>query len=282
MKNILADKQRGILDGFLEQRVLLAFDFDGTLAPLVPDPSAAALPRKTRQLLRRLASLYPCVVISGRARADVRARLAGIPLRAVLGNHGIEPVRNPRLVRRRVLAWRARLARVLPAIPGLVVEDKGVTLALHYRQARGRAKVRQLLVEVARRLPGSKLTEGKMVVNVLPAGTGNKGTALVDLRRRFRCPAALFLGDDDNDEDVFALSARGGVLGIRVGRSSRSRADYFIPRQSAVNALLMRLVATSKTAARGGPSVREPPHRGQGLGNVPAARRRLKSAMASS
>lgn len=247
MTNILGDKQRAVLDGFLRQRVLVAFDFDGTLAPIVRDPAAAALPAKTRRLLEQVARLYPCTVISGRARHDVLERVAGIPLRAVFGNHGVEPIRNPRATRRLVEGWQATLARALPVIPGVIVEDKGVSLALHYRKARRRPQVRRLLLQAARRLPGTRIMDGKMVVNVLPAGAGDKGTALLGLCRRLRCAAAIYLGDDDNDEDAFALAERGPLLGIRVGRSRRSKARYFLPRQTAINTLLTRLIRARQT-----------------------------------
>ena len=80
------------------------------------------------------------------------------------------------------------------------------------------------------------------MVNLLPAGTGNKGTALTGLCRRLRCQSALYVGDDDNDEDVFALAGQGRLLGIRVGRSPTSKAQYFLPRRSDMDDLLVRLI----------------------------------------
>ncbi len=251
MKSILSDRQRGVLDRFMRQRVLLAFDFDGTLAPLVPEPSAAAIPPARRRLLAALARRCPCVVISGRARSDLLPRLAGIRLRAVLGNHGIEPARDPRRLRRRVEAWQARLGDLAP-LPGVLIEDKYLSLALHYRQARRQAEARRILIALARRLPGSRVLEGKLVVNVLPAGTGNKGTALVNLRRRWRCPSAIYLGDDSNDEDVFALARQGWLLAIRVGRSRLSRAPYYLAGQPGVDELLARMVNASAGGPRSG------------------------------
>ena len=243
MKNILGDQQRSILDTFLRRRVLVAFDFDGTLAPIVSNPRKAAIAPKTRRLVEEVAALYPCAVISGRARKDVLERLDDIPLRAVFGNHGIEPVRNPRAIRRLVDTWMVQLEDSLPAISGVIVEDKDVTLALHYRTAHNRPKVRRVLLDAAKALRGGRIVEGKMVVNVLPAGTGDKGTALAELCRRLRCECAIYVGDDDNDEDAFALASQGWLLGIRVGRSRSSKARYFLPRQTSLNALLTLLVS---------------------------------------
>ncbi len=72
-------------------RALLALDFDGTLAPIVADRREARMRDATRALLRAAAVLYPCAVVSGRARADVAARVADAPLLAVVGSHGAEP-----------------------------------------------------------------------------------------------------------------------------------------------------------------------------------------------
>jgi trehalose 6-phosphate phosphatase len=250
-----------MLTAFLRQRVLVAFDFDGTLAPIVSNPSDAAISSKTRRLLQEVARHYPSAVISGRTRREVLERVSGIPLRAVFGNHGIEPVRNPRVVRRQVEAWQRRLVQRLPSIPGLVVEDKRVTLALHYRQAEHRSQVRQLLLAHVTQLPGARIMEGKMVVNLLPARTGNKGTALVRLCRRLRCQSALYVGDDDNDEDVFALASKGPIsgrlIGIRVGRSRKSQAQYYLPGQSAIDELLATMVL-ARMETTGARSVAKP------------------------
>jgi trehalose 6-phosphate phosphatase len=242
VKNILADEHLPALRHSARERVLLAFDFDGTLAPIVRDPNAAAMRVRTRALLARVAKLYPCVVISGRARADVVKKVAGVPLRAVIGNHGMEPSRNLRGARWLAALWQAQLASTLPKISGVVVEDKGPSLAIHYRLARARAAVRRHILIAAADLHDARIVEGKMVVNVVPADAPDKGTALVRLCKRLGCDSAIYIGDDENDEDVFALASEGRLLGIRVGRSRRSQAAYFLPGQTDIDALLAELV----------------------------------------
>jgi trehalose 6-phosphate phosphatase len=241
VKNILADEHLPTLRHFARQRVLLAFDFDGTLAPIVRDPNTAALRAKTRTLLARVAKLYPCVVISGRARADVTKKVAGVRLRAVIGNHGMEPSRNLRGAQWLATLWQAQLASTLPKIPGVVVEDKGPSLAIHYRLARSRAAVRRHILIAAADLHDARIVEGKMVVNIVPADAPDKGTALVRLCKRLHCESAIYIGDDENDEDVFALASDGRLLGIRVGCSRRSQAAYFLPSQANIDALLVEL-----------------------------------------
>jgi trehalose 6-phosphate phosphatase len=251
VKSVLAPGNLATLHAFARERVLLAFDFDGTLAPIVRDPPAAAMRPLTRKFLGQIAALYPCVVISGRSRADVMKKVAGIPLRAVFGNHGMEPARNLREARWLTALWHAQLASTLPKIPGVHIEDKGVSLAVHYRQARSRAAVRRLILIAAADLSNARIIEGKMVVNVVPAEAPDKGTALVSLCKRLRCESAIYVGDDENDEDVFALASHGHLLGIRVGQSRRSQAAYYLPSQATVDRLLAELIhARSATMKR--------------------------------
>jgi len=248
MKDILGRGQLRILREFAQQRVLLAFDFDGTLAPIVRDPAKAAMRPSTAKLLAKVAKQYPCVVISGRSRADAANKVSAIPLRAVVGNHGMEPSPELHAARRLTKLWRRQLAALLPPVPGLILEDKGVSLAIHYRRARARAEVRRLVLALVALLEGTRIVEGKMVVNLLPANAPNKGTAVVRLRKRLRCESTIYVGDDDNDEDAFALAKQGRLLGIRVGRSRCSQAGYFLAAQPDVDDLLAKLLDFRATA----------------------------------
>jgi trehalose 6-phosphate phosphatase len=247
VKNILSDDEDETLRRYARGRVLLAFDFDGTLAPIVREPAAAAMRGRTEKLMTELAQLYPCVVISGRARADVMKKLDEVPLRAVIGNHGMEPSPQLRRATWLVALWRAQLTASLPRTAGVTVEDKGVTLAVHYRKARSRAAVRKEILMAAAELPDARIVEGKMVVNVIPAGAPDKASALRSLCKRMRCASAIYVGDDENDEDVFALARKGRLLAIRVGRSTRSLAPYFVASQGAIDRLLMKLIEARTT-----------------------------------
>lgn len=242
MRRLLAAPQRELLARLAWSNVLLGFDFDGTLAPIVPDPARAALRPSTRRLLARLARLYPCVVISGRALRDVEQRLAGIPVRAVIGNHGLEPWRASAAHRRAVARWKARLAPALEGLAGVELEDKAYSLALHYRRARPKARARELLAGLAGALPGARVVGGKDVINVVPRGAPHKGAALLRERTRLGCEVALFLGDDDTDEDVFALDQPGRLVTVRVGLRRGSLASYYLAGQAEVDRLLARLI----------------------------------------
>jgi len=242
MKNILAVAQRGVVEPFAWSRTLLAFDFDGTLAPIVTRPDAAQLRPVTRQLLAKACALYPSVVISGRAVADLAPRVAGVGLRACIGNHGLEPWRATAAIRRRVLRWRPGLESALGGEPGVFIEDKGYSLAVHYRGSRAKKRVRRLVAEVASSLGGVRLMGGIEVVNLVPLDAPHKGMALERERRRLGCDTAIYVGDDETDEDVFALDQPGRLLSVRVGRKTASRADFYLNSQKDVDALLRLLV----------------------------------------
>jgi trehalose 6-phosphate phosphatase len=223
---------------------LLAFDFDGTLAPIVPRPEDAAMRPRTRELLLELAHRYPCAVISGRGRDDVKKRVAGIPLVSVAGNHGMETGSADDPAPPPLAEWKARIHAAVGELPGLFLEDKGLTLAAHYRHVADPAGTQVALLRVARDLPGAEVVEGKRVVNIVPANAPDKASALVRVCRQFRRATAIFLGDDDNDEVVFALaSPEVRVLGIRVGKHDHSRAEAYLPGQRDMDRLLATLIA---------------------------------------
>ena len=248
MRNILSRGGREVLEEIAWSNVLLGFDFDGTLAPIVADPDHAAVPASTKRLLRSVVDRYPCVVISGRARADVKRRLHGIGISAVVGNHGMEPWFVPPAASKVVRAWREVLDREIAMLPGVAIEDKGLSLAVHYRQSRSRRAARAAILAAGNALDGVRVVGGKLVVNLLPAEAAHKGIAMLRERERTGCDTAMFVGDDDTDEDVFALDHPGRLLSIRVGRRQRSEASYYLPRQADIDVLLGILVA-----ARSGP-----------------------------
>lgn len=242
MKRILAAAQRGVIEPFAWSRTLLAFDYDGTLAPIVERPEEAAIRAATRRLLTRVAALYPCVVISGRAIHDVSARVASLGLRGVVGNHGLEPWKATKRIHRRVREWRPLFERALDGESGVELEDKSYSLAVHYRRSRRKKRVRRLVEEAAAGLDKVRLIGGIEVINIVPADAPHKGIALERERRRLGCDTAIYVGDDETDEDVFALDQPGRLLSIRVGPSAASRADYYIESQAEIDQLLSLLI----------------------------------------
>ncbi len=243
MNGALTVSGRAELRRFLRGRVLLGFDFDGTLAAICDDPARAHMRARTRVLLARLAARSPTVVISGRRLVEVRALVGDVGCQALVGNHGLEWSEHApaNLGAASAAPWSRTLKSDLADEPGVHIEDKGYSLAVHFRQAADPERVAELIRSVARRLAGARLVEGKLLINVVPAIGIDKGTALEHLMRVLDCRRALFVGDDVTDEDVFALS-RTKVMGIHVGREATTRARHRLLEQEHIDDLLELLL----------------------------------------
>ena len=243
MKPLLSPEGAAVIDDIAQERALLAFDFDGTLAPIVEERSAAQMRPETQALLRATAVLYPCAVISGRARSDVLARVADIPLTAVVGNHGAEAGFGPldRELVAQVRTWADSQMASLAGVEGVEIEDKRFSIALHYRHASdGHAAERRIRDAIAP-LAGAVVFGGHAVVNVLPSSAPTKGDALRTLCGRTGAKLAVYVGDDRSDEEAFRSDAVS--ISIRIGESLDSAAQYFLPDQSDIDELLRQLIA---------------------------------------
>jgi trehalose 6-phosphate phosphatase len=247
MRHLLSQDVSGVLEPLARSRVLVAFDFDGTLAPIVAEHRQAQMRPRTDTLFAQVCALYPCAVISGRGRADVCARLGSAPIKYVVGNHGLEPGLGGEALAalaEEVRRARAALAALLAGLTGVEIEDKRYSLSVHFRAARARRRTRAVIIEAATRLPvAMRVVPGAMVVNLVPAGAPNKGQALLALRGAEQADTALYVGDDVTDEDVFELGQPGRLLTVRVGESGASAAAYFVRDQQEVDGLLSRLIA---------------------------------------
>jgi len=242
VKNLLAQDCVSLLEELAWSNVLLAFDFDGTLAPIVEDRGAARMTAKTEALFARVTELYPCAVISGRSRVDVAGRLGTARVKYVVGNHGLEPGASFPALERQVERARDALTVALRDEPGVEIEDKRYSLAIHYRRARLKNEARKVITSAIGRLDdGMRTIAGKLVINVIPAGAPNKADALVHLRAKERADVALYVGDDATDEDVFELDQPGRLVSVRVGASRSSAARYFLKNQREVDAVLDKL-----------------------------------------
>lgn len=242
MKRILSPGNVDVLAQYAWSRVLLAFDFDGTLAPIVADRDRAGMRTKTHRLFERVCRLYPCAIISGRSRSDVTPRLNGVGVRYVMGNHGLEPGKHMAKFERQVATVRPMVEQALAGMRGVDVEDKRFSLAVHYRRSRRKRDARKAIYEIVGKLPIPMRTiPGKLVVNVVPERAPHKGDALLELRAKARVDTAIYVGDDATDEDVFMLDQPGRLLSIRVGLARSSSAAYYLRDQREIDGLLARL-----------------------------------------
>jgi len=247
MQHLFSPEGEAALATALRQRPLLAFDFDGTLAAIVARPDDARISQAVSARLKALSARLPLAIVTGRTVDDVRGRL-GFEPRFIIGNHGAEDPANPAAaaalsqvlepVRRRLQARQAELAAA-----GVQIEDKGASLALHYRPARERERAQVLITELLTPTDEAwRVFGGKMVVNVVPTHAPDKADAVHALVAQCQAPCAVFAGDDINDEPVFA-SAPPHWLTIRIGRGDpHSRARYFLDSPNEVAMLLERML----------------------------------------
>lgn len=246
MRHIFSAAGKTFLQSVMRERPLLAFDFDGTLAPIVANPDEASVPLAVGRRLAVLVNLLPVAIVTGRSVDDVKERLDFCPA-FIIGNHGAEgwdPVAEQMLVPmfdelRVVLAvHRAKLEEL-----GIVIEDKGLSVALHYRIARDRIAAKAFICALLAQLKSPLgVSFGKCVANVTASNAPDKGVALHRLVRQANAPAAVFLGDDSNDEPAFA-SAESHWLTVRIGNKvNGSRARFFLDDHAQVATFLQDMM----------------------------------------
>jgi trehalose 6-phosphate phosphatase len=243
MPDILAQRQLPTLAHFTSSNVLIAFDYDGTLSAVVSTPQDARMRPRTRQLLRAVAERYPCVVISGRRRADVARRIDGIPLWHVAGNHGVEPWGETKSYAARVRTWMPPLQQKLAQHPGVAIEDKTYSVTVHYRLARQKRRAVKAITEEARRLRGARIMGGNQAINIVPRGAPHKGVALERVRNLLVCDTIIYVGDDETDEDAFRAADQDRLLAIRVGARRGSRARHWLRSQADIDRFLQMLLS---------------------------------------
>ncbi|PKB64322.1 MAG: trehalose-phosphatase [SAR202 cluster bacterium Io17-Chloro-G2] len=212
--------------------VLLLFDYDGTLTPLMPNPGQANLPPQVRKHLTELVSSgkYLAGVISGRSLKDVVAKV-GIPGMIYAGNHGLE-IQGPGLdfVHQGALEQAGAQVQVtgelesaLAGIPGVIVEPKGLTLSVHYRSTPEDHldTVEEAFARVAAPFVESgtvRITHGKKVLEVRPNLPWDKGKAITMLQETYpQASLTCFFGDDQTDEDGFGVVQESGGIAVLVG-----------------------------------------------------------------
>ncbi|MGB2874558.1 MAG: trehalose-phosphatase [Gaiellaceae bacterium] len=188
-------------------------DVDGTLAPIVPRPELASVPEETRAELRRLVEKYALVAcISGRAGEDAR-RVVGVDGIVYVGVHGLELAPEAE-------SWRAAL-RPFAGLDWPWVEDKGLTVAFHWREAPDEAAARSELESVAERARAAGLEArwGRKVLELRPPVEADKGTAVRAILSERDLRRALYAGDDTTDLDAFR-GLDGCEVAVRVALAS--------------------------------------------------------------
>lgn len=248
MTLLFSKKGISTLKKLSETKALYAFDFDGTLAGIVLQSTKAKMTSTTEKLLKKFSTQVPVAVISGRSILDLKKRIAEPPS-YLIGNHGLEGFDHKKtplaLARGQKIckAWSKAL-QTMDLKSDIEIENKSFSLALHYRQSKNKKRAqKEILAALPLLTPPPQIITGKSVFNLLPPGSPNKGTALMDLLKKTKIKNVFFIGDDDTDEDVFSLSKTPGeFVTVRVGKKKSSKAQFFIQRQSDINRLLRVLI----------------------------------------
>ena len=252
------------------EQILLALDFDGTLAEIVPDPRDAALPGSRLELLEALNThpRFAVAVISGRSLEDLRRR---INLRDITyaGDHGLE-ISGPGFhhIPPEAEQFRITVAEIggvlesaLIGISGIIFEHKGLSMSVHYRLVppTQRALVLRTIRQITKPyLDRNKLRvmKGKQVVNLLPPMVWHKGSAIAWLLRlldpssqKMGSLLPIYIGDDVTDEDAFTTVSERGFA-IRVGYPKpSSKAMYYVKSPDEVEIVLQGLLDHATTTS---------------------------------
>ncbi|SMF27943.1 trehalose 6-phosphatase [Tistlia consotensis] len=247
------------------RRAAVFLDYDGTLTPIVERPELAVLSQRMKGIVERLTRFCTVAVVSGRDRADVE-HLVGIDSLIYAGSHGFD-IAGPEGLRIQheegaafagvVQRAAALLQKDLAPIAGALVEPKRFGVAVHYRQvASGQVLMVEATVDhLLEEMPELRKTFGKKVFELRPRLDWDKGRAVLWLLRALGLERdgvlPFYLGDDDTDEDAFAvLEAKG--IGILVGCPAReSAARYVLDRPADVGRFLDRLATTLESGGHG-------------------------------
>jgi len=241
--------------------IVLFLDFDGTLSPIVPKVEDAYLPRVNQVELKRLSKKLRgrVAIVSGRALKDLKKKV-GFKNFIYVGNHGLE-IGGPHVrfkaagaaSARKVMAQiKKKLCHELGSVHGIFLEDKDLTMSLHYRMVKGKdiPLVQRTFKKIVRPYVSKrqvKINPGKKVFEIKPPVNWHKGRAVRWLLSYWRRRAGksffpVYIGDDITDEDAFAAVGRNG-LGVVVGHTRPSKATFFVRDQKQVTTLLKKLAS---------------------------------------
>jgi trehalose 6-phosphate phosphatase len=228
----------------------LFLDFDGTLSNIVPRPELARPVPSAVIVLSRLVQAYRVVALVSGRPADEVARLVPVPGIEVFGAYGLSDTVSSSSVR----PAAGDVEEAARAVRGAWVEDKGVSLAVHFRAAEDGVSAERILQEalgiVANR-HGLAVMPGKMVLELVPPDTPGKGTVIAREQGARGLTGILYAGDDTADLDAFDALDRlhdAGLLTVKIAVRSEetpnellSRADLVVERPAGLVELLSGL-----------------------------------------
>jgi trehalose 6-phosphate phosphatase len=236
-----------LLRRFEGKRIAFGFDFDGTLVEIARTPEGVLFDEPSRRALDEAGRRHRTLICTGRALGDLSGFLTDPAALDLIGNHGLEwrlRGQGPRTLQPidtfRREGWFPWLEAEVAAVGGRI-EDKGISLTLHYRSSGHDRWVDARLELQAQVGAGLVVLAGKECWNILAQGV-SKGRAVEEYAREFRLDAVVYFGDEPTDETVFELGSEKGfeVVGVKVGEG-RTSARYRVPDVTSVRAWLAEL-----------------------------------------
>ncbi len=253
----LFDKWDQIKAKFQNKQVFIFLDYDGTLTPIVETPQKAVISAVTKAVIEKISKKPNCkiAIISGRSLRDVKEKLS-LDNIIYSGNHGLE-IEGPKIRFRATVSpeyisilnkIKKELNKKISAVKGIFIEDKGLSLSLHFRQVSKKeiplvkaAFHETVIIYLVRNK--IKIKFGKMVLEVRPVLEWDKGKVVLWLlaREKFAKNGVpilpIYIGDDLTDEDAFR-AFKGIGLTVIVGNARSSLAQYYLKDTNEVRKLL--------------------------------------------
>lgn len=222
---------------------LLAFDFDGTLAPLREQPGQVYLSPKHSMMLQKLCEDHKIAILSGRGISDLQNRISFNP-HYLVGNHGVEhrDINKefnsliPFQISDELNQFRTHLNPMRPQLlaEGVNIEDKTHSIALHYRAAKNIVKVNGLFKKLKSYTKNVvSITRGKEVLNISAKSSPDKLQALKRILKMSNKKYAIYFGDDTNDEVIFRAKEP-EYFSVMVGKTLNLSADYYVDNEMQV------------------------------------------------
>ncbi len=243
-----------------QRKIILFLDYDGTLVPIKKKPSLAVLSTSIRKLLKKLAthSNISVIIVTGRSFSDIK-KLMGIKKITYVSNHGFQisgdkikwihpdAKRNIAILKKIFLL----LNNALSSFPETLVEDKKLTLSVHFRNERNNhiQFVKKIVAATIQPFQENiNKTAGKKVIEIRPNINWNKGKAVLKvlalLQHRKNKNSIICIGDDKTDEDAFR-ALRNKAITVHVGSKRNTKAYYYLQNTKQVKTFLETILLSS-------------------------------------
>ncbi len=239
-----------------DKKLVFFLDYDGTLTPIVQRPELAVISPEMKETVKQLAKKHTVAVVSGRMREDVE-KLVGIKGLFYAGSHGFDIV-GPGMTMVQPQASETiplvsklieQLKQTLGKIPGVIIEEKKFSLAVHYRLVEEKylAQIKKEVEEIVAAHKSLRILSGKKVFEIMPAIDWDKGKAvswiMAALKISWQETTVTYWGDDTTDEDAF-LAVRTRGTGILVAAKAKASAAHFrVNSPAEVQKLFVKLIS---------------------------------------